>query len=142
MQFSQITTHLQTRADLLLSGQIDRLVADYLFPLPVFLHSSRLLIQTADQAASVLSHLRDALVDRGVVALRAKVSAVDLPRADRFRAWVDWHEIVGPSEPPRLSQAVYYCRQTDAGLRTEMVHYTRLSMPELNRQFAALALTA
>ena len=41
-----------------------------------------------------------------------------------------------------MSQAVYYCRETELGLRTEMLDYTHLSMPELNQEFQALALSA
>jgi hypothetical protein len=142
MLYSQITTHLRDRAEWLMSGQFDRMVADYLYPLPIFLHSSRLVLQSPDHAVMVFAHLRDALVDRGVAALRPKISAIDLPRAGRFRVWVDWQEIAFPPEATRISQAVYYCRATDLGLQTEMVNYTHLSMPELNQQFAALALSA
>jgi hypothetical protein len=142
MLFSQISTLLRIRGELLISGQIDRMINDYIFPLPVFLHSSRLVIQTPDHAWMVFSHLRSALVERGVVALQPKISAVDLPRAGRFRVWVDWQEIAFPPEETRISQAVYYVRQTEFCLQTEMVNYTHLSMPELNRQFAALALSA
>ncbi len=142
MLYSQITTHLQAKGELLLSGQFDRLTTSYVFPLPIFLHASRLVISAPDQARAVFRHLREALVDRGVVALRPKVSAIDLPRAGRFRIWVDWQEIALPVEATRISQAVYYCRDTGIGLQTEMVNYTHLSMPELDRQFAALALSA
>lgn len=142
MQFSQITTHLQRRGELLLSGQIDTLVSDFEFPLPVYLGSRRLVIHSHDQAWVIFNHLRTAYVERGVVLLRPKVLALDLPRAGRFRVWVDWHEIAFPAEASRISQAVYFCRQTDIGLRTEMLNYTHLSMPELNGQFEALALTA
>lgn len=142
MLYSQITAHLQTKGELLLSSQFDRLMDSYVFPLPIFLHTSRLVVSAPDQACTVFEHLREALVGRGVVALRPKVSAIDLPRAGRFRVWVDWQEIAFPVEATRVSQAVYYCRDTGIGLQTEMVSYTRLSMPELDRQFAALALSA
>lgn len=142
MQYSQITSHLRQRAELLLSVQIDRMILDFVYPLPVFLQSSRLLITSPDQARLIFGHLRTALVERGVVMLRPKVSAIDLPRAGRFRVWVDWQEIAFPAEASRMSQAIYYCRTTDLGLQTEMLNYTHLSMPELNQQFQALALSA
>jgi hypothetical protein len=37
---------------------------------------------------------------------------------------------------------VYYCRKTPDGFRIEMIDYLRLSTPELQPQFAALALSA
>ena len=142
MQFSQITSHLRRRGELLLSNQVATLLSDFDFPLPVFLGSRRLILTSPDQGWQVFEHLRKAYVDRGVVMLRPTVSAVEMPRAGRFRVWVDWQEIAFPAEASRVSQAVYYCRQTPLGLRTEMLNYTHLSMPELNGQFEALALSA
>jgi hypothetical protein len=142
MQYSQISSHLRGRAELLLAGQLDLLADSYQFPLPVFLRDNRLVIRSHDHARLILGHLRAALQDRGVVALRPMISAVDLPRAGRFRVWVNWQEIAFPAEGTRVSQVVYYCRETSLGLQTEMVNYTHLSMPELNQQFVALALTA
>jgi hypothetical protein len=142
MLYSHVASHLRARGELLLSGQFDRMIAGYNFPLPIFLHSSRLVIHTPDQAAVVFSQLRDALSERGVVALRPSIAALDLPRAGRFRVWVDWQQIAFAAESTRISQVVYYFRDTDLGLRTEMLNYTHLSMPELDQQFAALALSA
>jgi len=142
MQYSQLTSHLLARAELLLSGQFDRMAADFTYPLPVFLQSTRLVIATPREARLIFGHLRAALAARGVVMLRPKVSAVALPRAGRFRVWVDWHEIAFPAEATRISQVIYYCSDTGSGLRTEMLDYTHLSMPELQPRFAALALSA
>ena len=86
--------------------------------------------------------LRAAYLERGVIALQPRVTAVDLPRAGRFRVWVDWHELAIPADESRLSSAIYYCRSTPAGLRTEMINYTSPTMPELSPHFAALALSA
>ncbi len=142
MRYSQISKHLRQRGELLLSGQIDRLSADFIYPLPLFMQSSQLVITSPSHAWMIFDHLRTALVEQGVVALRPKISAIDLPRAGRFRVWVDWQEIGFPAEATRISQAIYYCRATEPGLRIEMLNYTHLSMPELDRQFAALALSA
>jgi hypothetical protein len=140
--FCRVQTHLRNRADLLMSGQLSRLVNDYSFPLPVHLTDSRVILRTAEEAQAMLSVLRMALLARGVVALRPRVTAVDLPHRGRFRAWVDWEEQAVPGEETRVSSAIYYFQVGALGLRTEMIVYTRLSMPELNPQFAALALSA
>jgi hypothetical protein len=142
MLYSQITDHIRRRGELLLSGQFDQLVKDIVFPLPVFFPTIRLVIQSPDHARLIFSRLRSAFLDQGVVALRPRVSAVDLPRAGRFRAWIDWHEIALPVGANRVSQAVYYCRTSALGPRIEMVNYTHVSTPELNQQVTALALSA
>ena len=142
MQYSQIAEHFRSRGELLLSGQIDQMTADFAFPLPIYLQANRLVLQSPDHARLVFSHLREALLERGVVALRPCISAVDLPRAGRFRVWVDWQEIALPVKGTRVSQAVYYCRSSVFGPMVEMINYTYVSMPELNRQIAAFALSA
>jgi hypothetical protein len=140
--YSEISAHLRRRAELLLSGQIAAMIESYHFPLPVFLPSGMMLLRTPEDAGAILGLVRGALKERGVIALRPQINAVDLPRAGRFRVWVDWHELAIPAEGTQISSAIYYCRQTEMGLQTEMVNYTRQSMPELSSQLAVLALSA
>lgn len=140
--FHKVSAHLRHRADLLLQGRIDELVTAYHCPLPVELGDKRLIVCTVDEGHAMLTLLRTALLARGVVALRPTVVAMDLPRAGRFRVWVDWQELALPAQETRTSSVVHYCRISPAGPVTEMLCYTRLSMPELNPQFAGLALSA
>ena len=140
--FHQISAHLRHRADLLLQGRIDELVAAYHCPLPIELGDRRLIVRSVDEGRAMLFLLRTALLARGVVALRPTVVALDLPRGGRFRVWVDWQEVAQSALDTRTSSSVHYCRVTPAGPVTEMLCYTRLSMPELNPQFAELALSA
>ncbi|MFN4192757.1 MAG: hypothetical protein ACK4FR_07430 [Tabrizicola sp.] len=143
---SQIAAQLLLRGDLLLAGRIGDLLDCYIYPLPVFLPTGRLLLAGPNEARAALSLLRHALLQGGVGALRPQVRAVELPRAGRFRVWVDWHELPQGAGPVRESSAIYYCRGngpgSGLGLQTEMVNYTRLSMPDLAQQFEALALSA
>lgn len=142
MAVSYLTAHLAQRGEMLLSGQIDALLATYAFPLPVLMEERLLLIRCHDQARAILDQAREFLADRGVAHMRPKVTAVELPRASRYRVWVDWHQVAVASDASLLMQAIYYCRDTADGLRIEMVNCTRLASPGLNRQIEALALTA
>jgi hypothetical protein len=137
--YSQVIAQMRRRADGFLAGRLDDLVKDYVFPLPVDLLSTRVIARTREEGRAMLELQRNAMVERGVIALQPDVTAVDLPRAGRFRVWVDWHEITPSPEGARLSSAVYYCRFVGADLKIEMVDYIRLSSPELQPQFAALA---
>jgi hypothetical protein len=127
---------------MLLSGQIEALLLTYVFPLPVFLEERLLLVRTHDQARAILEQVRQSLADRGIARMRPNVTAVELPRAGRYRVWVDWHEASVPHDGSLLTQAIYYCRDTDSGSQIEMVNCTRLPSPGLNRNIEALALTA
>lgn len=142
MAVSLISAHLSRRGDLLLSGQIGTLLSTYTFPLPVFLEERLMLIGSEEQACEILGHLRLSLTARGIGRLQPKVTAVELPRAGRYRVWVDWTEVGSGTDSESLSQAVYYCRETDGGLRIEMVNYTRLPHGGRDRQIEVLALTA
>jgi len=55
---------------------------------------------------------------------------------------VDWYELALPVEGTRMSQVVYYFENGAEGLRIAMVDSTRMSMPELQPEFLALALAA
>jgi hypothetical protein len=140
--FSEVASRLRNRASWLMAEQYDRILADYCFPLPVHLDTSRVIVRNPDEAAAMLRLQRTAFLERGVVALTPCVTAMDLPRGGRFRIWVDWHELTVSEQGPLQSKVIYYCRQVPGGFRIEMVDYTRLSMPELHTQFAALALSA
>jgi hypothetical protein len=142
MKYSGLIAQLRERGEFLLTGQIDRMVESYSYPLPLFMLNKRMVIQSPDHARRILWHLRAALLERGVVALYPQISAVDLPRGGRFRVWVDWQEIAFPAEATRMSQVIYYCRETAFGVQTEMVNYTVTSMAELDSEFEALALSA
>jgi hypothetical protein len=125
-----------------MSEHYDPIVADYCFPLPVHLDNSRVIVRNPDEATAMLRLQRTAFVECGVIALTPSVTAMDLPRKGRFRIWVDWHELTVSGHGPLQSKVIYYCRQTPTGFKIEMVDYTRLSMPELQTHFAALALSA
>jgi hypothetical protein len=140
--YSQVSAYLRSRGEMLLSGQIDEMITGYQFPLPVFLQTKRMILQSSDEVRSILYFLRDALLERGVVALRPQINAIDLPRNGRFRVWVDWHELAMPAEGTRMSSVIYYCRETSTGVQVEMANYTRQSMPELSSQLTAFAMSA
>jgi hypothetical protein len=140
--YSQIIAEMRRRADGLLAGNLDELVKDYGFPLPLDLLSTRVIVRSAQEGRAMLALQRKVMLERGVTELRPDVTAVDLPRAGRFRVWVDWHELSPGPDGGRISSAVYFCSVEDGALRIQMIQYLRLSMPEMKPQFAALALTA
>lgn len=140
--YSEVSAQFHNRGDLLLSGQFDALLSSYVFPLPVFLPLHRMILRSPEGVRAILGLVRGALIDRGVVAVRPQINAIDLPRAGRFRVWVDWHELAIPAAGTSISSAIYYCRQTESGLQVEMMNYTRQSMPELSTKFSAIALSA
>jgi hypothetical protein len=133
---------MAARADKMLSGQMEAIAASYAFPLPVYLSDQPLVVSSPERACAMLCLQRLSMIQRQVVALRPTVKAIDLPRNGRFRVWVDWLEQAIPAEGTGRSSAVYYCTTRGSELQIEMVAFSRLSVPELKPQFAAIALSA
>jgi hypothetical protein len=142
MQYSQVHAFMTQRGDAMLAGQFDQLAATYSYPLPVFLGEQRLVVSKAETASAMLCLQRLSMIQRQVVALRPRVTAVDLPRGGKFRVWVDWLELAIPADGTRASSAIYFCSTDGSAPRIEMVNYTRLSTPELQPQFVAMAMAS
>jgi hypothetical protein len=142
VHYSMISQHMNRRAEWLVAGRLDELVADFVFPVPVELQSTRLIVRSPQEARAMMDLWHHTLQDRGVVSMQSKVVALDVPRGGRFRVWVDYHQVIPGQDPSLFSSVLYYCSKSATGFRIEMLSYPRLSTPELNPQFAALALTA
>ena len=142
MRHSQISAHFRDQADRLLAGDLGRIAEEYSFPLPIHFPNDLAVAFTLKDSSAILAQRRAVLMARGVVALRPTVTAVDLPRAGRFRVWIDWNELTKTGAEIRGSSAIYYCRTTATGLLTEMIQYTYVSPPGQKPDSDTLALSA
>ncbi|NJM81853.1 MAG: hypothetical protein HC844_04540 [Tabrizicola sp.] len=140
--FADVKAELMKRAALLIDGDLPALAGRYAYPLAAFLGASRVIVNTRDEMIAILELLRSELLRRKVYQILPDITAIDLPRGGRMRAWVRWHEVSTIREENRISKVTYYCTLTPAGIRTDMLQYTELSMPELHGALEALALSA
>jgi hypothetical protein len=62
------------------------------------------------------------LLEIGVSGLRGRVAAFELPRAGRYRLWVDI-DYLGPMEIERAEQIILYCSQDRGTPRIDMAHW-------------------
>jgi hypothetical protein len=128
--FGKVQALLEWRATLLLSGRFDDLASTYFIPKVAFLEGRQLVLTEPEDMVAVLRELATKLRLRGVVRLIPSVKALEIPRNGRFRVWVHWEEISGSPANDGTSDAIYYFRETEAGLRSEMVDFSRVSRPE------------
>ena len=142
MPQSQIVAHFQAQADQLLAGDLERFVEMYSLPLPIHAPGGLTVVVDQEGGTDFLNQMRAEWARRGVVALRPDVSAIELPRANRFRVWIDWKEIDAAGVEAPGSTIIYYCRKCPTGLRTEMMQYTYLSSPGLILDQDQIALSA
>jgi hypothetical protein len=142
MTFSEVRQELTTRAALLLDGNLEAMADRYCYPLVAFLGPNRLIISNRREMIDAMTILRGELLRRKVYQLLPDISALDMPRGGRMRIWARWHEVSTIREENRISSVTYFCTVMPTGIRTDMLQYTELSMPELHTAFEALALSA
>lgn len=129
--FGDIQARLQRRADLLLCGNYAAMLSDYACPIGIYFEDKVLAIRNPYEMEQLFSSVHHAMLARGVVALHPVIQAVELPRKGRQRVWARWEQIAADPAQSRTAEVIYYCRQTPAGLVTELMHYLRLGMTEL-----------
>ncbi len=122
--FQQLQDQVQWRADLFLSGRFEDMSREYIFPLPVYVHNRLIALRTASEGMAQAASVRTALQHRQIETLKITVKAIEVPRDGRFRVWADWHAVSRDCRRSRRMGLVYYMRETGAGIRSEMLHYT------------------
>lgn len=124
---SQILAHFQEQANCLMAGDLQRFEDMFSLPLPIHFPNGMTVVLDQECGGQILNQIRDELLSRGVVCSRPEISAVELPKADRFRVWIDWKETTADGIEVSGPSIVYYCRKSPTGLRTEMVQYTKVA---------------
>lgn len=140
--YRSITAHLQLRSDLLLSGRYEELSRHYLLPQAIYLTDSPWVLRHTADAVTAMTRLHQMLRDRNVQRRVPKVTALQLPREGRFRAWVRWFEYAADPALNRTSEIVYYFRETPAGLKSEMLEFKEMKLPEFRQILPARLRTA
>lgn len=133
---------MQQRLESLLAGELEPFIEGFSFPLPVYVPTGQVFLVSKEQARIIANVLRTSLLDRGVVAMHPKVTATELPRGGRFRVWVEWHDMAMPSGQTHLTSGIYYLKVREGGLRTEMISYESVSMPEVYAKLEKLTVSA
>ena len=119
------------RAECLNAGRYALLVAEYAFPLAVYLPGQPPLRATPRLVREFFQSFHVALASGGFDRLTARVTAEALPFGGRRRLWTDWIGAGRSRAPALVAQTVCYSRSTGGRCRTEMLEFTRLDLPVL-----------
>ena len=120
IMYQRVQNLFQWRADLLMANRLSDLAEQHMFPWTVYLENTPITVPTADSFAVSIGNFRDHMIARGTCRLVARLTALDVPRNGRFRAWISQFEM-GPDENVvKSTRIIQYCRETEAGIRTEM----------------------
>ena len=122
---------MQRRADLLASGRLGELVEDYFYPLVRYLGDQQKVVEGPGELIGIFKELQLDHTARGVTHLVAAVSAMDLPRHGRFRAWVSYLEKAADAWNLSRRDGVHCCRDTEHGIVSEMLEYQHCAIPQI-----------
>ncbi len=123
----------QAKADhhaaLFSAGCYDALVAQYQFPLTVYMLGQPRGLANRQEALAFFQSFHAALNASGLTDLSARVVAIDLPIAPRRRTWTEWTASGPGRAPAQVATTVCYARMGGTGMVTEMLEFTRLDLP-------------
>jgi hypothetical protein len=122
---------MQWRSELLIAQRYEDLGMQYCMPLVLFREDDQLVVNNREDLAVLFAKLNAQRHSAGIVEVTVSITAMDIPRNGRFRVWTRSHEMDMHGTTVSHSDAVYYCRLTPEGLRSEMVEYITCSIPEI-----------
>jgi hypothetical protein len=109
------------------AGEFHALSADYVFPLPVQVNGSLVVLHTPSDMAVALANYRDQNTSQGLSPSYPNIVAIDLPRNGRFRLWVDWTYTPDSGPEASRTQNLYFCSLVGTRIQIEMVQYLRVA---------------
>jgi hypothetical protein len=99
----------------------DDLARFYVFPMPTQIGDHLTIYQTpADLAQGYVARAEEK-ARQGQSALQTRVAAVELPRNNRFRVWVDWLFTDPQGNPGTGERTVYFCSLLRGNPAVEMI---------------------
>lgn len=121
--YARIANLMSWRAGLLMAGCAEALSREHLYPCAIYIGDRLHAVSTGPELVTIYRDIHAALLRLGARRLEAKVMAVGLPRAGRFRVWVDWRAEMQDNQWRRVAQTVEYMRETEQGSRSEMTEW-------------------
>ncbi|MEO0390661.1 MAG: hypothetical protein AAF218_06940 [Pseudomonadota bacterium] len=133
MRAAELQTYFETHAAQMLNSDLQSAAARLAFPAAIYIGKHLMVLSRAEDAEAALHVFQRTLVFNGVRHMHCEVDAVELPRAGRQRAWVQWSYQNAAGQELRRDQVMYVLRNADAPhtAQIEMMEYTALAFPAL-----------
>jgi hypothetical protein len=113
------------------SGQFARIVAHYDFPLALHLEDRFVLLRSPAELERYLVDFWAAARVAGFSSITPRITAIDLPRRGRFRAWVHYTHMDAAGRVVAQSERVFFCRDKGERILVEMLEVTQLPVDTL-----------
>lgn len=127
---------LDLQADLLHSGNFERVADLYDIPLGVHVEGELLVYRSRLALLHGLQNLMSEYRANGVRALCWHLAAIELVRDRRFRLWINWDHVFDDRIESAANKVTYFCRLEGQGLKVEMVQYQAMAPHILAAQIA------
>lgn len=127
----------ERQAEAFFAGDIDDIVENFNFPLPIYV-ADEVFVYDRDSLASAMAQYREVIRAEGIDGLKARVVAQGLPIRGRSTVWVEWDHVSANGSRIRTNQAQYMLAQAE-GIRApkiDMVDYRQVSFPEMVQAIA------
>ena len=128
----------------LAAGRYDEIVANYDFPLPIYVNGVATVIATRPAAESFYQALHALIEAQGYGQISGRAVSVELPKRGRFRVWTEWSGVAldgardaALGQAQVLYQSLCYNVLTEGGHRTEMVTLESRALREIERLLIA-----
>ncbi|NBZ88513.1 hypothetical protein [Stagnihabitans tardus] len=121
--YSQLEKLLQRRMTLLMTGRMQELAEEYVYPLPIYVAGRQEVMRDAEEMVTTLTRLAAIQKSKGVAKVDLLLDALEMPRHGRFRIWLTHINRDARGEIVEQGQLVHYCRVTEAGIKIEMSDY-------------------
>lgn len=113
------------------SGQFAKIVAHYDFPLALHLENRLVLLSRPADLERYLIDFKAVAQAADFASIASRITAVELPRRGRFRAWVQYTHFNSAGQVVAQSERTFFCRDKGDRILVEMLELTRLPVESL-----------
>ena len=129
--YAEVQAFLTRKAALLNAADFRSFVADFDFPMALYVEGNLVLFVNPDAMVGGMTRFRAMLAQDGMHHRVPRLRAVEIPRLGRFRLWANWDHFDAEGRVVSQSDCVYHCRARGGHITSEMVQVTRVASQRL-----------
>ncbi len=102
----------------------------FIFPMPTQIGQHLHIYTTAQELADGYAQLAQAKAQKGLTLFHSRIVAIELPRNNRFRVWIDWLYTDQDGNPATGDRSIYFCSTLRGHAAVEMIQCQPPSNPQ------------
>jgi hypothetical protein len=118
-------------------GRLGEMAASWTFPCPIEINGQLVVMRSPEVLEAHLAKRRAASLAAGLVGMRPRISAIEMPRNGRFRVWLRWVLDFGDHVEEEDHGTVYFMTVSPGGrLTIEMMDVVQLPLAKVTARIA------